>query len=71
MESRGVPIDGEALGRLRLRWNGIQASLVEELDRDYCCYEIVDGKPKWRKRLFAAYLQRNGIDVAQTGEWRL
>ena len=61
MESRGVPIDGEALRRLKLRWNGIQTSLVNELDRDYGCYEIVDGKPKWRKHLFAAYLRRNGM----------
>ena len=61
MESRGVPIDGEALRRLKLRWNGIQTSLVDELDRDYGCYEIVDGKPKWRKHLFAAYLRRNGM----------
>src|SRR5262249_5605522 len=35
MEWNGVPIDTDALGRLRGNWDRIKARLVREVDRDY------------------------------------
>src|SRR5262249_39452799 len=36
----------------------MQIDLVSELDRPFGCYEIVDGKPHWRKELFANLVHR-------------
>ena len=37
----------------------IKADLVSEKNEAFGVYEIVDGVPHWRKKLFANYLQRN------------
>jgi hypothetical protein len=37
----------------------MQVDLVTELDHPFGCYEIVDGKPHWRKERFADYVRRN------------
>jgi DNA polymerase-1 len=60
-ERRGVPIDLIGLSRLRTHWDDIRVDLVETVDRDYRCYEIVDGVPHFRDKLFAEYLRREGI----------
>jgi DNA polymerase I len=58
-ERRGIPID-PVLGRLKEQWSDIQRELVLELDRQYGCYEFdADGKPHWRRHLFADYVRRN------------
>jgi hypothetical protein len=56
-ERRGVPID-PFLHRLRERWDAMQVDLVTEMD-PFGVYEIVDGKPHWRKEHFANYVRRN------------
>jgi hypothetical protein len=60
-ERRGVPLDLTLFTRIRRHWPGMQLDLVTELDRPFGCYEIVDGKPHWRKELFAGYVRRNGM----------
>src|SRR5262249_7388641 len=60
-ERRGPPINRPLLMRLRNRWEGMRLDLVTELDRPFGCYEIVDGKPHWRKERFANYVRRNGM----------
>jgi hypothetical protein len=56
-ERRGVPID-PFLHCLRERWDAMQVDLVTEMD-PFGVYEIVDGKPHWRKEHFADYVRRN------------
>jgi hypothetical protein len=60
-ERRGVPIDGEWLGRIRRHWTGMRLDLVNELDRPFGVYEIVNGEPHWRDERFIAYLVRNNL----------
>ena len=60
-ERRGPPINRPLLVRFRDHWEGMQLDLVTELDRPFGCYEIVDGKPHWRKERFAGYVRRNGM----------
>jgi DNA polymerase I len=57
-ERRGVPLDGQVLTPVRRHWHGMQIDLVSELDRPFNCYEIVDGKPHWRKEQFANLVRR-------------
>ena len=60
-EHRGIPID-PVLSRLKEHWDGIQRELVLDLDRNFGVYEFdADGKPHWRKHLFADYVRRNGM----------
>jgi hypothetical protein len=59
-ERRGPPINRPLLTRIRGHWPGMQLDLVTELDRPFGCYEIVDGRPHWRKELFTNYVRRNG-----------
>src|SRR5262249_25755929 len=60
-ERRGPPINRPLLTRVGKHWPGMQLDLVSELDRPFGCYEIVDGKPHWRKEWFAGYVRRNGM----------
>ena len=60
-ERRGVPTNRPRLMRLRNHWEEMQLDLVTELDRPFGCYEIIDGKPHWRKERFADYARRNGM----------
>ena len=61
-EWRGVPMDMPKLAEIRGRWFDIQADLVREMDAPFGCYEIdADGKPHWRKALFADLVARNGM----------
>src|SRR6516162_7373812 len=60
-ERRGVPTNLSLLTRIRNRWQGMRLDLVTELDRPFGCYEIVDGKPHWRKEWFAGYARRNSM----------
>jgi DNA polymerase I len=58
-ERRGVPVDLPHLTRLRTDWDAMQVSLVHEMDAPFGVYEIEDGKPHWRRHLFADYVKRN------------
>ena len=58
-ERRGVPLDLPLLTRIRHNWDGIRADLVTELDGPFGIYEIVDGKPHWRRQRFADYVRRS------------
>src|SRR5262249_49082776 len=57
MEALGVPIDLESLSLLRDRWEGIQAALIERVDRGYGVY--VNGRVCARR--WPAWLNRKGI----------
>ena len=60
-ERRGIPLS-PMLDRLKERWDEMQRELVVEMDREYGVYEFdADGKPHWRKHLFAAYTQRHNM----------
>jgi hypothetical protein len=58
-ERRGIPVDLPTFDRIRSHWNDIKADLVSEKNAAFGVYEIVDGVPHWRKKLFANYVQRN------------
>src|SRR5262249_30074185 len=60
-ERRGVPVSLPLLTRIRNQWEGMRLDLVTELDRPFGCYEIVDGKPHWRKEWLADYFRPNGM----------
>lgn len=45
MEWTGVPIDVEALARLRANWDAIKARLVREVDRDYGVFVPAGRRP--------------------------
>ena len=57
MEWTGVPVDTDALARIRDNWEGIQAGLIARVDADYGIYE---GR-SFRADRFEAYLARTGI----------
>jgi hypothetical protein len=61
-ERRGVPINLPRLEDFRARWSDIQTELVLESDRNFGCYEFVDGVPHFREAQFLALLQRKGWD---------
>jgi DNA polymerase I len=58
-EHRGVPLDLPLLDRIRHGWDGMRLDLVTELDGPFGIYEIVDGKPHWRRDRFVDYVHRN------------
>jgi DNA polymerase I len=59
-ERRGMPLNLPLLTRLRERWDGMQGELVREMDAPFGIYEFdEDGKPHWRRRLFAEYIKRH------------
>jgi hypothetical protein len=58
-ERRGVPLDGGTYTRIRQHWHSLRLGLVAELDRPFGCYEVVDGRPHWRKQRFADYVRRH------------
>jgi DNA polymerase I len=59
-ERRGVPLNLPLLTRLRERWDGMQGELVREMNAPFGIYEFdEDGKPHWRRRLFAEYIKRH------------
>jgi DNA polymerase-1 len=58
-ERRGVPLDLPFLNRVRANWSAMQLDLVVEMDRPFAVYEIEDGKPHWRRHLFADYTKRH------------
>jgi DNA polymerase-1 len=58
-ERRGIPID-PILGHLQENWDAMAGELVAELGAPYGCYEFdADGKPHWRRHLFAGYVRCN------------
>jgi hypothetical protein len=57
MESRGLPIDTEALELLKAQWAYIRIALVEEVN---CSYGIYDGL-SFRQARFAAWLDQHLI----------
>jgi len=57
MEYIGVPIDLEALARLRENWNEIKARIIQRVDADYGVYE----GPSFRADKFAEYLAGQSI----------
>ena len=58
-EQRGIPINLPLLERIRHHWSGMQTDLVRARDT-FGIYEIVDGKPHWRKQRFADVVRQNG-----------
>ena len=60
-ERRGVPMNGLQLGKMKHHWQDMRCGLVEELDGPFGCFEIVKGRPHWRRKRFAAYLHRQGL----------
>jgi DNA polymerase family A len=64
-ERRGIPADLPKLIRLRDRWQDIRLDLVRQLDRPFGCYEVVDGVPHWRKKLFEDLINRNHMTWPQ------
>jgi hypothetical protein len=61
-ERRGIPVNLPRLETIRSRWTDIQTELVLESDRNFGCYEIVNGVPHFRTAQFVAMLQRKGWD---------
>lgn len=59
-ERRGVPLDLPLLERARTHWDAMKTGLVRELDT-FGIYEVVDGKPHWRKQRWADYVRRSGM----------
>jgi hypothetical protein len=57
MEAVGVPLDTEALARLRDSWGAIQSRLIERIDADFAVY---DGT-HFSRAAFERYLARHGI----------
>jgi DNA polymerase I len=57
IETAGVPIDTEMLGRLRRHWSDIQDRLIAEIDRDY---GLFDGRT-FKSNRFEDWLVRLGI----------
>jgi hypothetical protein len=45
--------------RYLARGYDMRLDLVAEVDRQFSCYEIVDGQAHWRKHLFANYVRRH------------
>jgi hypothetical protein len=60
-EYRGTPIDLAGYERLSGSWNAIKADLAASVDRQYDCYDIVDGEPHFREEKFRAYCRREEI----------
>jgi DNA polymerase-1 len=60
-ERRGVPLDLPMLNKLRTHWDRIKVGLVEEKDKPFGIYEIVNGVPHWRRHLFADLVKRLGM----------
>ena len=56
-ERCGSPIDLAGLDRIRAGWDAIKADLVTTIDREYDCYEIVDGVPHFRDEQFLGLVQ--------------
>ncbi len=57
MESRGVPIDADALEAFRHNWQSVQERLIERIDKDY---DIYDGRT-FKLDRWAAWLVTNNI----------
>lgn len=57
IEHRGVPLDMDALTRLREGWEGVKARLVSEIDAGYGVYEGLS----FREQRFRRYLADAGI----------
>jgi DNA polymerase I len=58
-ERRGVPLDLARLDPTKEHWHELQLNLVREKDQ-FGIFEIVDGKPHWRRRRFAELVRANG-----------
>ena len=69
MESRGIPIDTEALELLRARWDELRAALVAEVDHTHGLYDGLS----FRQARFAAWLEQHQIRWPQlaSGSLRL
>ena len=64
-QRRGIPMDGAAAAPAAAAWQRHASSIWSpRLDRPFGCFEIVDGKPHWRKKQFAAYVHRNQHELA-------
>jgi hypothetical protein len=66
MEDRGVPVDADALGRVRAGWDRVRTRLVRDVDADYGVYVPSDPADPDGPRSFSAarwgdYLARHGI----------
>jgi len=57
----GTPVPLAEQERLAGYWNGIKVDLVTGIDRQYDCYDIVDGEPHFNEKKFRAYCDREKI----------
>ncbi len=57
IEHNGIPIDTQALSRLRKHWATIQDQLIEEINKNYDIYE----SRTFKQERFAAYLIANNL----------
>ena len=60
-EYSGTPVPLAEHERLAGYWNGIKVDLVTGIDRQYDCYDIVDGEPHFNEKKFRAYCDREKI----------
>ena len=67
IEHTGVPIDTQALAKIRDNWNAVQAELIAEIDVDYGVYE----NRTFKAARFADWLVRNDIPWPRLASGRL
>jgi hypothetical protein len=67
IEWTGIPIDTDALARLRAGWEDIQDRLIRKIDASYGVY---DGR-SFREEKFAQYLARAGVPWPRLDSGRL
>jgi hypothetical protein len=61
-EHRGGPIDPVSYERILTYWPAAKLDLVRDVDRQYGCFDIVDGVPHFRNEKFHdGYRRRQGI----------
>jgi DNA polymerase-1 len=63
VEYHGVPVDTDAIAKLKSDWPAIMVRLAEKLEFDhhYGVYSIVDGRAKWSTGGFNALVHRVGL----------
>jgi hypothetical protein len=67
MEAVGVPIDTEAFGRLRERWEDVQDTLIKQVDEQY---RVFDDR-KFNPRRWQAWVNKNQIRWPRLAPGRL
>jgi hypothetical protein len=60
-EYRGTPVPLAEHERISGCWNDIKVDLVTAIDRQYGCYDIVDGEPHFSEKKFRRYCDHKKI----------